>query len=80
MKLSLGRDSDARFGQYFDFKFSRFGDVWLRMRSKCLVKILNMKFDQDLCLNLWYEPTGCFGKLNSTVGSVVPLAMFLTQG
>ena len=27
-----------------------------------------MKFDQDLCLNLWYE---------STLGSVVPLAMFL---
>ena len=27
-----------------------------------------MKFNQDLCLN--------FGKLNSTLGSVVPLAMF----
>ena len=53
MKLSLGRDSNARFGQYFEFKFSRFGDVWLRMRSKCLVEILKMKFDQDLCLNFW---------------------------
>ena len=30
-----------------------------------------MKFDQDLCLNLQYD----FGKMNSTLGSVVPLAM-----
>ena len=36
-----------------------------------------MKFDQDLCLNLWYDPIGYFGKMNSTLGSVVPLAMFL---
>ena len=32
-----------------------------------------MKFDQDLCLNLQYD----FGKMNSTLGSVVPLAMFV---
>ena len=31
-----------------------------------------MKFDQDLCLNLQYD----FGKMKSTLGSVVPLAMF----
>ena len=31
-----------------------------------------MKFAQDLCLNLQYD----FGKMNSTLGSVVPLAMF----
>ena len=31
-----------------------------------------MNFDQDLCLNLQYD----FGKMNSTLGSVVPLAMF----
>ena len=31
-----------------------------------------MKFGQDLCLNLQYD----FGKMNSTLGSVVPLAMF----
>ena len=31
-----------------------------------------MKFDQDLYLNLQYD----FGKMNSTLGSVVPLAMF----
>ena len=35
-----------------------------------------MNFDQDLCLNLWYDPIGYFGKMNSTLGSVVPLAMF----
>ena len=32
-----------------------------------------MKFDQDLCLNLQSD----FGKMNSTLGSVVPLAMFI---
>ena len=32
-----------------------------------------MKFDQDLRLNLRYD----FGKMNSTLGSVVPLAMFV---
>ena len=31
-----------------------------------------MKFDQDLCLDLQYDS----GKMNSTLGSVVPLAMF----
>ena len=35
-----------------------------------------MKFDQDLCLNLQYD----FGKMNSTLGSIVPLAMFLIRG
>ena len=35
-----------------------------------------MKCDQDLCLNLRYD----FGKMNSTLGSVVPLAMFLGLG
>ena len=58
------------------FKFSRDGDVWLRFWSKCLVEILKMKFDQDLCLNLWYDPILYFGKMNSTLGSVVLLAMF----
>ena len=35
-----------------------------------------MKCDQDLCLNSWYDPKSYFGKQNSTLGSVVPLAMF----
>ena len=35
-----------------------------------------MKFDQDLCLNLYMTYSGYFGKLNSTLGSIVPLAMF----
>ena len=30
MKLNLGRDSEARFGQDFYFRFSRDADVWLR--------------------------------------------------
>ena len=33
---------------------------------------MKRKFDQDLGLNLRYD----FGKMNSTLGSVVPLAMF----
>ena len=61
-----------------NFKFSRDGVVWLRFWNKCLVEILKMKFEQDLCLNLWYDPIGYFGKMNSTLGSVVPLAMFST--
>ena len=60
-----------------NFKFSRDGDVWLRFWRKCFVQILKMKFDQNLCLNLWYDPIGYFGKMNSTLGSVVPLAMFI---
>ena len=61
-----------------NFKFSWDSDVWLRFWSNCLVEILKMKFDQDLCLNLWYDPIGYFGKMNSTLGSVVPLAMFMS--
>ena len=34
-----------------------------------------MKFDQDLCLNLQYD----VGKMNSTLGSVVPLAMIFLK-
>ena len=55
-----------------NFKFNR----WLRFWSFCFVEILDMKFDQDLCLNLWCDPLGYFAKMNSTLGSVVPLAMF----
>ena len=36
-----------------NFKFSRDADIWLGFWSECLVEILNMKFDQDLCLNLF---------------------------
>ena len=38
---------------------------------------MKMKFDLDMCLNLWYDPLGYFGKLNSTLRSVVPMAMFV---
>ena len=54
----------------FNFKFSRDADVWLRFWSWCLVDVPKIIFDQDLCLNLWYD-------LISTFGSVVPLAMFV---
>ena len=47
--------------------------------AECLVEIMKKKFDQDLCLNLWYDPLGYFRKMNSTLGSVVPLAMFITM-
>ena len=40
---------------HLDNLFSSTSDVWLRFWSWCLVEILKMKFDQDLCLNLWYE-------------------------
>ena len=35
-----------------------------------------MKFDQDLCKN-FDDKRSYFGKQNSTLGSVVPLAMFV---
>ena len=38
-----------------NFKFSRSGDVWCGFWSECLIDILKMKFEQDLCLNLWYD-------------------------
>ena len=41
-----------------------------------MVEIMKKKFDQDLFLNLWCDPLGYFAKMNSTLGSVVPLAMF----
>ena len=39
MKLNLGQNSEARFGQDFRFQFSRDADVWLR-----LIEILKLKF------------------------------------
>ena len=47
------------------FKFSPDADIWLRFCSLRLVEILKMKFDQDLHKNY------------STLGAVVPSAMFL---
>ena len=56
MKIILGRDSQATFGQDFEVKvYSRNADIWLRSWSSCLVKILKMKSDQDLFENLWYD-------------------------
>ena len=50
MKLNLSRDSLVNI---LNFKFSRDADVWLGFLSECLVEIMRMKFDQDLCLNLF---------------------------
>ena len=45
-----------RFGQHFvSSRFSRGADVWLTFWSWCLVEILNINFDQDLCKNLWFD-------------------------
>ena len=49
MKLNLGRDSEARFGQDFEF--------YIYWRCRCLAEKLMLsrnsehEFDQDLCLN-----------------------------
>ena len=55
MKLNLGRYSEARFGQDFEAYVLWRGWYLVEIWSWCLVEILKMKFDQDLCLNLWYE-------------------------
>ena len=60
MKLNLGRDSEGRFGQHFEFQVYWDAEVWSRFGSWCLVDILEMNFNQDLYLNSY------FGKLNST--------------
>ena len=57
-------------------KFYGEADDWLRFWSWCLFEILKMTFDQDLCLNLLWAIRLLWYKLNSTLGSVVPLAMF----
>ena len=55
-------------------------ESWSRFWSYVgLVNILNFKFsrDGDVWLSFWSnDPKGYFGKLNSTLGSVLPLAMF----
>ena len=52
MKLNLGRDSAARFGQDFEFWVAWRCWCLVEIFSWCLVEILKMKCDQDLCLNL----------------------------
>ena len=68
--MNLGQDYEARLSQDFLFKLSRDADVWLRFQSKCFIKIPKLKFDQDLC--------GTYD-MKSTLGSAVPLAMFLLK-
>ena len=74
MKLNLGQESEVNI---LIFKLSPVADVWSKFLSWCLVNILKIKLDQYLCFNLRYDQwPKHFGKLNSTLGSVVPLAMF----
>ena len=55
LKFNLGRDSEARLGQYFELPDSRDADVWLIFLSWCTFEILKMKFDQDSCLTMAYD-------------------------
>ena len=41
------------------------------------MEILRIRFDQDLCKNINMTKKSYFGKQNSTLGSVVPFAMFV---
>ena len=82
LKLMFRQDFEAKVWSLFCYwglvvvmKFCWNADVWLRFWSWCLVEFLKM-FDQDLCKNLWYDLKSYFGKQNSTLGCVVPLAMF----
>ena len=60
-----------------NFRFWSFNlvEIWLRSWSWCLVEILKMY--QDLCRNLWYDPKKSLWEEYSTLGYVVPLAMFV---
>jgi len=54
MKLNLGQDSEARFGQYFEVYVLWRG--WFLVEIlMIMVEILKMKLDHDLSLNLWKE-------------------------
>ena len=44
-QLNLGQNSEARFGQDFNFRFSQDPDVWLRFWSWCLIEILWYKLN-----------------------------------
>ena len=75
MKIILGRESrleilKLRLVNILRVGLSRNADIWLRFWSCCLVDIMKMKSDQDSMRTCDY------GNHNSTLGSVVPLAMF----
>ena len=64
--MNPGQDYEARFSQDFKFEFSQDADVLLM--KLMLNRESEIESDQDLC--------GTFN-MNSTLGSVVPLATFL---
>ena len=59
-------------------KFSRIVDIWLIFWNWCLVKILKMKFDQDLYKNSWYDQKKLtlVNWIQPSLESFVPLAIF----
>ena len=87
-----GEILNVKFGQYFA------ADVWLRLRSWILVKIMKLGLVKILSLSLeemlifgWDFKVNAWsifrnwslikiGDVNLTLGSVVPLAMFISRG
>ena len=72
MKLSLGRDPEARFGQYLEFELSRDADgCWYQdWRLVNVLKIRCCVWTCDMTMISY------LGNPNSTLGSTVPLAIF----
>ena len=62
-----------------NFKFYREAHVWLRIWRWCLVEILKMKFDQDLCLNSWYELNPRVRCAFGNVFKFIPFFEYLTS-
>ena len=66
-KLNLVHYSEASFGQDFKFMFGRDTDICLRFEVNALLRFWNCNFIK-ICARTF--------DMNSTLGSVVPLAMF----
>ena len=58
------------------FKFSRNVDVWLRFWSWFWSTVYRWNFSKICARTHYMASRSYFGKLNSTLGSAVPLAMF----
>ena len=81
--------------QIWELTFGPKTKLLFRLWAQGLVQILNLKFRENVeagvcsafcrwcfveVINLWYDLKSYFGKMNSTLGSVVPLAMFQYTG
>ena len=58
------------------FKFSRNAEIWLRFFKLMLGWYSGDEIWSKFVQELWYDKRSYFGKQNSTLGSVLPLAMF----